>query len=263
MNSVTGMFIFLILIAFSLVVVSFANRVQTRNRLVRQKAFQIKRRIDDLEETCSAIETLIESNSVPRIINEEILDLIRSLEQLDPTAPSLDVKRANAEEAMQRLATGERMHPLYRVQSSDASIGRNKYYLTEAARVVRRHQAIGHIESAELDSHIRELTWAHLMVEVVSLVTQAHKAVNRNDPMVAYNYYRKAQNLLMSANLTDDRRHRFIKEISEILAGKRLAISTDLMPESEFNPTTKPDFENSDIDLDDLNQLTQGAYKES
>lgn len=261
MNSVTVISVFLILIVFSLVVVSFANRVQTRNRMVRQKAFQIKRRIDDLEEVCSSIEPLLESVLIPRLINEEVLDLIRSLQQLDPNMSSLDVKRANAQEIAHNLASGQRTQPLYRVQPSDAAIARNKYYLTEAARVVRRHQAIGRLDAAELDTNIRELSWAHLMTEVISYITQGHKAVNRNDPMAAYGFYRRAQNVLITASVRDDRRHRFIKEISDMLEGKRLAISTELMPETEFNPTAKPNFEGLNINLTDLNQVTDEVYK--
>lgn len=255
MTGVTGTLVFSTLILLSLVVVSFVNRIQTRARLIRQKCFQIQRRIDELEETSSAIEPLLESVAIPRLINEELLDLIRSLEQLDPKAASIEVKRANAQEASKSLAAGQRTQPLYRVQSSDSAIARNKYYLTEAARVVRRHKAIGRLENAELDAYIRELSWAHLMVEAVTHISQGHRAVNRNEPMAAYAFYRKAQNLLMSANHPDARRHRFIKEITEMLAGERLSISIDLMPEDEFNPTAKPDFANSQADLAELKRL--------
>lgn len=263
MNSGTGILVFSVLIIFSLVVVSFANRIQNRSRLIRQKTFQIKRRTDSLEELCSAIEPLLETVLIPRLINDEVLDLIRSLEQLDPSIPSIEVKRANATQVAETLASGQRTQPLYRAQPSDAAIARSKHHLIEAARVARRHQAIGRLESAELDSHIRELSWAHLMVDVISLITQGHKAVNRNDPTMAYGFYRKAQTTLMGAATADARRHRFIKEISEILAGTRLAISVDLMPEAEFNPTAKPDFEGAQFEMDELTRLAAEEYKGS
>ena len=262
MTSGTGILIFLVLMMFSLVVVSFVNRAQTRNRLIRQKSAQIRRRLEELEEVCSSIEPLLESSLIPKLINEEILDLIRSLEQLTPNDSTLDIKRANANEEAANFSSGNRSQPLYRIQNSDAAIARTKYYLTEAARVVRRHQAHGRLDATEMDSYIRELSWAHLMTEVVTHVSQGHKAVNRNQPMAAYGYYRKAQHLLMHSQLRDERRHRFIKAISDMLKGKRLAIGSDLMPEVEFNPTSKPDFINSGISLSDLNQLTDEIYKE-
>src|SRR5690606_2128914 len=108
----------------------------------------------------------------------------------------------------------------------------------------------GRLQSTEADLYIRELAWAHLMVDVVSLVAQGHKAVNRDDPMAAYGYYRRAQNMMMTSPLPDDRRHRVIREIGEILEGKRLALEADMMPEVEYNPTNKPKFNNlNPVDL--------------
>lgn len=242
MSSITGVTLFLVLIVFSLVVVSFANRIQTRNRLMRHKVHQLRLRIDELEEICAGVEPLLESVFIPRLINEEILDLIRSVKQLDANARFVDIKLEHAQSLAQSLDAGQRTQPFYRAQPSDAAIAKHKHYLTEAARVVRRHQTLGRLQTAEMDAYIRELAWAHLMVDVISYMQQGHKAVTREDPVVAYGYYRRAQNLLMGTQLGDDRRHRLIREIGEILAGKRLALGTDLMPESDFNPTTKPKF---------------------
>lgn len=261
MNSVTGVIIFLALIIFSLVVVSFANRIQTRNRLVRQRVQRMRLRIEELEEICAGIEPLLESVFIPKLINEEILDLIRSVKQLDPSASFVDVKLEHATALAAKLDAEQRSQPFHRVMTSDAAIAKHKHYLAEAARVVRRHQAIGRLQSDEMEFYIKELSWAYLMVDVVSHVTQGHKAVNRDDPIVAYGYYRRAQNLLMGAQSADERRHRLIRELGEVLNGKRLALSTDLMPETEFNPKTKPNFSGlSEADITQLAQMDAG-YK--
>lgn len=257
MSSIAGIALFFALIIFSLVVVSFANRIQTRNRLMRHKAQQMRLRIDELEEVCAGIEPLLESVFIPRLINEEVLDLIKSVKQLDANASFVAVKQEHAQTLAQALDQGQRTQPFYRAQPSDAAIAKHKHYLTEAARVVRRHQTIGRLQTDEMDSYVRELAWAHLMVDVVSFIAQGHKAVTREDPVVAYGYYRRAQNLLMSNQLSDDRRHRMIREIGEILAGKRLALGTDLMPESNFNPTIKPNF--TQVAADELNKLKPAA----
>ncbi len=242
MNSLSGLILFLILIFGSLMIVSLVNQLQTRHRLIHQKIGQLRRRLDELEEICAAIEPLLESVLVPKVINDEVQRLIDSILQLDPSANFVEIKRDNANTLADRLNAELRTQPFYRALGSDASIARHKYYLTETARIIRRVYAQGRLQSAELDSYLLELSWAHLMVDVISNVVQGHKAVNRNDVTVAYGYYRKAQNMLISSNLTDERRHRFIRELGEIFSGKRLAISSDLMPESEFNPTKKPHF---------------------
>lgn len=266
MKSLTGAILLLSLIVFSLIVVSFCNRVQTRNQLIRQKVQHMRFRIDELEEICASIEPLLESVLIPKLINEEILDLIQSVKQLDPKATFVDLKLEHARALAEKLELEQRTQPYYRVMASDTAIAKHKQYLTDAARVVRRHHFLGRIQNDEMESYVRELSWAHLMVEVISHVVQGHKAVNRSDPVVAYGYYRRAQNVLIGALQADERRHRMIRELSEILNGKRLALSTDLMPETEFNPTQKPNF--SGISGADLNQLDQldppdGEYKAS
>lgn len=261
MNSVTGVFIFLALIVSSLLVVSFANRIQTRNRLIRQRVQLMRLRIEELEEICAGVEPLLESVFIPKLINEEILDLIQSIKRLDANATFLEEKLEHAKALASKLDAQQRIQPLYRIMPSDIAIVKHKHYLTEAGRLVRRHHAIGRLQGEEMDSHIRELSWAHLMVDVISHVTQGHKAVNRDDPIVAYGYYRRAQNVLMSTQTPDERRHRLIRELGEILNGKRLALSVDLMPETEFNPQNKPNFDNlRDSDLTQLAQI-DAEYK--
>lgn len=260
MNSVTGIVVFLALIIFSLMVVSFANRVQTRSRLIQQKVRSMRFRIEDLEEVCAGIEPLLESVFIPKLINEEILDLIQSVKQLDSSATFVDVKLEHASALAEKLDIDQRTQPFYRVMPSDAAIAKHKHHITEAARVVRRHHAIGRLQSTEMDIYVRELAWAHLMVDVISHVAQGHKAVTRDDPVVAFGYYRRAQNLLMATQHADDRRHRMIRELGEILAGKRLSLSTDLMPETEFNPTSKPTFANLSGDISKVESLAK-EYK--
>lgn len=259
MSSPLGVIIFILLMVLSLIVVGFADRVQTRNQLIRQKIQRMSFRIDELEEICTAIEPLLESVVIPKLINEEILGLINSVKQLNPRAASLDTKLERAQTVAQALEAG-RAQPFNRVMPSDTAIAKHKYYLTEAARVVRRHQSIGRLQKEDMESYVRELAWAHLMVEVISHVVQGHKAISRDDPMVAFGYYRRAQNLLVGTLSADVRRDRTIRELGEILSGQRLALSADLMPETGSNPTAKPNFSGMDINQQ---KPVDGEYKAS
>lgn len=244
MSGFTGVLVLLFVIAASLLLVGFADHMQTRRHVLQHKLQQMTLRIGELEEICAGVEPLIESILVPRLINDEILDLAQSIKRLDPNATSIDIKLEQAKELAEKFAAGQRSQPFYRVLPDEAAIAKHKQFLTEAGRIVRRHHALGRIQNADMESSIRELGWSHMMLDVVSLVVLGHQAVNRNDPVVAYGYYKRAQNLLMTSHLQDDRRHRLVREIDEILEGKRLALDEELMPESAFNPTQKPIFSN-------------------
>ncbi len=237
MNSVSMLTLCIILALASLGLVSVINRIQTRSRVVRQKSQSVRRRIRELEELCAAVEPLIESVIVPRMINEEVIQLIQTVIKLDSGAKYLDAHLEQAQVLAREFSQDHRTQPLYRLMASDSAIAKAKFYITEAARVIRRHHSLDIIQAAELEANIKELNWAHLMVGVISHVGHGHKAVSRQDYVVAYSYYRKAQNMLINGQQDEQRRHQYIRELSELLSNKRGALSTELMPESEFNPT--------------------------
>lgn len=225
-----------LLMITSLLVVSYVNRQHTRKRVVTHKIWELRRRINELEEVGAAIEPLVESPIIPKAINDEIIDLIHTAKTLDPSIMYLESNLMTA----QALSTAylEQTSPtiLNRVQPSDAAIARAQQYLQEAGRIMRAQQNAGRITITEMDQFISELGWAHLMVEVLSHISQGHKAISRSDVLSAYGYYRNAINKLMTSAVIDERKHKLIREVSEILQNKRKAISLDLMPESSFNP---------------------------
>lgn len=225
-----------ILMIASLLVVSFVNRQHTRKRVVTHKIWELRRRINELEEVGAAIEPLVESPIIPKAINDEIIDLINTVTTLDPSIVYLESNLRTAQALSAAYMEQTAPSVLYRVQPSDAAIARAQHYLQEAGRIIRNQQIAGRLDITEMDQFIRELGWAHLMVEVLSHIGQGHKALGRSDVLSAYGYYRNAINKLMTSTVTDERKHRLIREVSEILQNKRKAISLDLMPESNFNP---------------------------
>ncbi len=220
----------------SLLVVSLVNRQQTRRRLITHKIWQMRRKVTELEEIAAVIEPLVESPLIPKAITDEVIDLIKRITAIDPSVTHLQGNLRTAEALVASYQHQNIPHVLMRIQPSDAAIARAQSYLQEAGRVVRQQQMAGHISTTEMDAFIRELSWSHLMVEVLSHIAMGHKALTRSDVLTAYGFYRNAQNKLLTSLLADDRRNRMVREITEILQNKRKSISADLMPETSLNP---------------------------
>ncbi len=239
MSSITTILIFLILTSISLFFVSMINRRQLRTRLVKQKLGQMKRRSTELEELAAQLETLVENPKVSITINDETADLLKKMISLSPLnayyAMSLEGVLQRAEE----LSIPGRKIELFRLMESDAAIARSQYALTEAAHIIRKRQAGGHIQVAEMDVMLRDLSWANFMIKISSNVGQGHKAVNRGDILRALAYYRKAIEVATEAGHKDDRQNQIIFELGEILNNKRKALSTNIMPETLYNPEEK------------------------
>lgn len=221
----------------SLVLVGLVNSHQNRRRLVRQKLDQMKRRLFDLEEISVSIEPLIESKSMLIYVLNEIVDLIKRIRKLEPRNPQLENNLTSAEERLDKLHANRGSTQLWRILGSDAAIARARYALNEAGRVLRKRQALGELTPEMLHGYINELSWAHCMVAAITLTGSGHQAVTRGDVLKAFAYYKNAQQALMQASHNDERRHQFIRELSEILSNQRKSISLNLMPEADYNPS--------------------------
>ncbi|WP_049762611.1 hypothetical protein [Saccharophagus degradans] len=229
--------IFLMLVIGALLTVSFVNQQQMRSRVINQKVAQLKRRVGELDEMASSLESLVESLAIPKTILDEMLEVLNTIDKLEPNNPFCESTRISTEQRIEDLMDATQSHATYRAQPSDAAIARTKYLLNEAAMIIRKRQVAGKLEIVEMEAFINELAWASLMVVVITHVVEGHKAVNRGDVLKAYAFYRKAQQVLIKGSINEERRHRMIKELSEIMGNKRKTLSKDLMPETQHNPS--------------------------
>lgn len=238
MSTVTTIVLLLAVAIFALVVVSIANHLHTRQQLFRQKCQQLRRRVTELEEIALTVEPLVESLAIPKLLNDENLALTHTALQLEPDSQSLQAHLQRAEALAEDFSNPDRPRTINRLLESDSAIARARYYVNEAIHILRRQHAKGALEVDELDMFISELAWAHLMVQVISMVGQGHKAMKRGNLLSAMAFYRKAQQSLMDTVHSDRRRHPMIRELGEILDGTRRTLSPELMPEVQYNNFT-------------------------
>ncbi|UTA49381.1 hypothetical protein L1F30_07550 [Simiduia sp. 21SJ11W-1] len=245
----TSLIIFCAIAVLSLLVVSLANQRQERLRSRRIRLQKIKLRVDELETLLIHLTHLLENPDVLIQINDEIVDMYQAMIDLDSSLPYLEAGLNTAQQRASQLSTNQSLKPR-RLLESDAKIALAQKHLTEAAKVIRHRQAHAKISMEEMQLFVRELSYQHLMVDVISMVGQGHKAMNKSNPLSAHAYYKKARQMLISSTHSDPRRHQMIKQVAEMLDGKRVSLSEELMPETFLNPDA-PD-ESSDQLLDDM-----------
>ncbi len=239
MSSLATLIILCAIAAASLIIASVVNNREVKTKLVRQKLKQLKMRAEELEELVINLDQLVESRAIPKLINDEVIDLVSAMVELDSSARYLEASLINARKRAEELAIEREERSIVRLKESDSQIARTKHMLNEAGVVLRKQHANGRLTIYELETFISELAWTQLMVDVISLIGQGHKATNRHDVLTAHAFYKKAKHILAHAPHPDPRRFRMIKELGEILANKRRALSLDLMPENFYNPGEK------------------------
>lgn len=236
MTDISSIVLFGGLVALALGLIHLSNHQRHRSERVSVKIIELKRRVVELEELIHVVEPLTESLAIPRLINNEIMELISAVRKLNKDDSSLADHLQKARSREEDLSDPTRARKLYRILKSDADIGRAQYLINETARIIQVQRRLNKIDEAKRKILLAELRWAHVMVSVLSLVAQGHKAVTRGDEVRARAYYKNAHHKLITSAVEDERRIRLAKELEEITAGARQIVSPDLMPETDYNP---------------------------
>lgn len=250
--------IFCTLAVFSLTSVSIVNKREERQRALKQQQRQLRFKLQDLEELVLNISQLVDNRQIVRLLNEELLETILAAKQSAAEGSVLDALHHTALARHETLSADpqdtsphdDELPALDRLQRSDAAIAQAKRRLTDALIILRRQQRQGKIQLDELRLLQLDLSWASLMVEVISLLGQGHESVRRREIFTAQAFYKRAQQLLIHSSHPDKRRPQFIREITELMEGKRRSISPQLMPESALNPDATVEAQLLDLPLD-------------
>lgn len=224
------------MLMLTLVGVSLINKAQERRRRQQIQQRSLRRTVVNLEEVLACLEQTVPTRLIAKYVNDEILERLQLILKLE-TGPTEHLESSLRDvEARGELLAGARQLTVSYQKDSDVQIAQAQHHINEAGRVLRRRFSQGHIPEEELEAYIDELTWAHLMVSVFSLIGQGHKATARGDVFSAQAFYQKAQHFLMGSLHPDPKRMRMIKELGEVIAGNRQTLSLDLMPADPPRP---------------------------
>ena len=181
------------------------------------------------------LDQICENRMIPKLVNDEIIALYQLMIELNPEASYLEAGLSNAQMRAHDFSEPA-SHKINRLCQSDAQIARAQAYLMEAIKVLKSNTMITKFQGTDLQHLSSEVEWLYLQVSVISNIAQGHKANNRHDILTASAFYKKAQSELMRSTHPDERRHKMIKQLADILFGRRKSIDQDLMPEDDFNP---------------------------
>lgn len=220
-----------VLFLAALILVSLINQAQERRRIRRLYQRQLRLQISNMEEVIACLEQTVPNRLIAKHINDEILEIFQTLLTLESDSNELlETSMRNVEARGEELTSARGHFQTSFQKDSDVQIAQAQQYINEAGRVLRRRFTQGRIPPEELEIYMAELGWAYLMVSVISLIGQGHKATARGDMFSAHAFYQKAQHMLMESSHPEPKRMRMIKEMSELMSGNRDALSQDLMP---------------------------------
>ncbi len=236
MSAFASLLLFIFVALLSMCVVAYSNYRVEQNKKIRVKIQHHKARIEQLEDIVLVLDRLCDNRMITTLINDDVIEIYEEMIELSPK--TLYIKAGHTNAKMRSSVLSDDSHPkqIDRICTSDAQIARCRAYIQETSTILRRQNSEGKFSATELQEFINELNWLHLQVYVITNIAEGHKAYSRNDILKANGFYKKAQTELLGSGHPDERRHKMITQVADILFGRRRFLDKDLMPEDEFNP---------------------------
>lgn len=241
MSSMLTVLLFVVICVASLLVVSWANHVETKKRMMKSQLRVLKSQYEELQQVMAAVDQTVEPRAVTRFLNQASKELANAMHELSSEDGYVQAALTNTD-AMQKELEAETMDGrVYRIRESDSQIALTQSHLDKAATVLVQQQSAGVISPEELNTLKKHLSWAHLMLPTLSYVAQGHQATSRNEPLPAKAFYQKAKVAAANSSHPDPRRAQMVTELTEIIDRRRRSLSPELMIETQFNPEPLPD----------------------
>lgn len=237
MSAFASLLLFIFVALLSMCVVAYSNFKVEQNKKIRIKVQHHKAKIEQLEDIVIVLERLCSNKMITTFVNDDIIEIYEEMVELSPKAPYIKAGYSNAKMRSDILSDDSHPKQINRICTSDAQIARCRAYFQETLTILKKQNADGKFSATELQEFINELEWLDLQVFVITNIAEGHKAYTRNDILKANGFYKKAQTELLNSGHPDKRRHEMIKQIADILFGRRRFLDKSLMPEDEFNPT--------------------------
>lgn len=223
----------------SLVMLAYVNHREEQQAEFGLRSRQLKLFAQSLEDKLPELETLIQHPGMYRVLAAEVTRRYQKLMEFDPNAKNVSVHIMRSQQNEQRYEHPDWARPLNRIRGSDQTIFEAEKLLQEIKELLQTlfHHKI--IDDKQLGPMLLELDFNELAVEVVSGVAQGHQLYTRGDFVDANAHYFHAQKTAMQSKIHHPQRQQFIDELGEIINRKRLHLSPEIMPETQYNPEVR------------------------
>ena len=142
----------------------------------------MKYRVEEIEDTVIALDKLCEKRTIPKLVNDEVIEHYEEMLQLRPEAGYLSAGLSTAQLRSNELSEQEGEREVSRVCKSDAEIARNTAYLNEALNILRKHHLNEKISGTELNELSSDIEWLQLQIRVITNIAEGHNCLLYTSP---------------------------------------------------------------------------------
>ncbi|WP_020210396.1 hypothetical protein [Gilvimarinus chinensis] len=224
------------LIVITLAALAGVNIINQRQQQLKQLARrreQLSLGLENLEEGLEACLQTVENTATCCELAREKCALLKALLDTEhpPSNKLVQARLDKAETELQQLSSGLIERRLDRLCHSDTEIKVQQAKLANALRFIHKRQTREQLTIDQALEHSNQIEWARLMISVLSMVGAGYLARENDQQISAFNYFRKAQELLQASQHPDPRRLALIRELSELMQQPGMHLSEEYFPE--------------------------------
>ena len=231
MAALTSLIILAIIALGSLAIVSALNHHEEKMAIKKHYQQTMRQRAEELEELILVIDPLMYNRSIAAEINRVVIDKYRQIHAIEPSE-YIAIALENASNRGEELSLNSPDRRVTYVTGSDAAIAQAQKKLLGAGRILKVLNDKGEINNLTYKQYMDELRWVYLEIEVMTYMYHGYKARQRGDSLTAVAFFKKSAEVLRTSGIRDDRRHQQIREVSEIIRGKRMKMSNQTNQEA-------------------------------
>lgn len=222
-------FIIFALLSLTLVAAVFVSRFAYHRQHRRETLSWSTKQYVDQAAVCYELAEFAnevgESNAIANTLVDASIRHYQRVLDIDPQA-KVQTALDEARELSRRIQS-QGARNLSKLLSSGRKVGLARLRLKHVERVLKTLCEAGEVDASDYAEYHHELMWLYLKIEAQTLIDQGNLSSNQDNKIQARVYYQRALNALKKSALNDPRKLNLIKELSELLAKQKLAMSAE------------------------------------
>ncbi len=224
MGALTSLIVLSFVSIGALIIANIINRHERHKATKKHYQQTMRQRAEELEELVSQIEPILPNRGIAKEINDMVIDKFKQIQEIEPSE-YVEIALENAIQRSEEYLTNPPDRRVTFVAGSDAQIALYQKKLNAAGKVLKRLRDESKLTEKSYKDYMVELRWSYLQVEVMTYMHNGYRSRQREDGLTANAFFKKAADVLRTSGVGDDRKNYQIREVSEIIRGKRKKMS--------------------------------------
>jgi len=207
--------IMLTLLIISLVVAGVLNIRHQQLMKKKKEIAKLRGNAQTIIDACQISHTYIEDPSVARTLGQYALNVLKSVQNLDPSDPHTLSALNSAQKLNESLQQPDQDN--FQLPESSSVLKHIQTGMLTLVTTLQKMAKAGKLDIKAQEQMVAETKWAMVKIEVLIYLAEGDKLAEKGDNYHASGYYKRALTCLKSSGLNDPRKTQHVKLVNTAL----------------------------------------------